>query len=93
MFRFEIRGCLPFLFLFFVLFIFFKLWYLIVLLVFAAIAVSIISQFKSYIQLKKKEKEQSYEPQKGEVYKICSYCGAKVKRSSETCPQCGNSLN
>lgn len=92
MYRFEVRGCLPFLFLFFVFFVLFKLWYLIILLIFAVVVMNVISQIKYNLELKKKEQEQNYEPQKGEVYKICAYCGAKIKRYAETCPQCGRSV-
>ena len=93
MYKIEIQGCLPFLILFLILFFVLKLWYLIVLFILVLLAVGVVKELQYKFILKQKEKEQNYTPNKGEVYKLCRFCGAKVKRSAEKCPQCGHSLD
>lgn len=92
MYKIQIQGCLPFLIIFIFLFIVLKLWIVLVLFIFAALIYSFVSQLIYRIALKKKEMEQNYTPNKGEVYKICPFCGINVKRTAKTCPQCGHSL-
>lgn len=94
MYKIELKGCLPILLItFFIIFIAFKLWFLIVLIFLFFIFKNTIMEIIHNIRQKQLEKEMSYHPEKGEVYKICPYCGRNVKRSCEKCPNCGNKLD
>lgn len=94
MYKLEFQGCLPFLLIFALfLFIAFKLWFVIVILLLIYFFRTLISTINLNIKLKQKEKEQNYTPVKGEVYKVCPYCQTNVKRSAETCPNCGKPLD
>ena len=94
MYKIELQGCLP-IFLIGALFLFvaLKLWFVIVILIFIFVMKNIIASISLNIKLKQKEKELHYTPHKGEVYKICPYCNANVKRSAERCPNCGHDLD
>lgn len=90
MYKIEFKGCLIItLLLAFIIFAIFKLWFLLVLIALFFIFKDYLNIVKTNIKHKEREKEIKYEPEKGEVYKICPYCGIKVKRSCEKCPQCG----
>ncbi len=93
MYKIEIKGCLIIsLILFFIIFALLKLWYLVVLVVLVFIFRDYINTVKINIKEKEREKEINYEPEMGEVYKICPYCGQKVKHSQMKCPNCNNDL-
>ncbi len=94
MYRLQIQGCLPlFLILLLLLFIGIKLWFVFAIIILFYVVQNIISSVNIQMKLKQKEKETHYEPQKGEVYKVCPTCGISVKRSVDKCPQCGNDLD
>ncbi|MDD3237489.1 MAG: zinc ribbon domain-containing protein [Candidatus Gastranaerophilales bacterium] len=93
MYKFQIQGCLPVLLILgLLLFIALKLWFLIAIVVFIYLIKNFIAKLNINIELKKKEKEANYAPNKGEVYKVCPVCGKNVKRSAEKCPNCGSDL-
>lgn len=93
MYKIEIKGCLIIsLILFFIIFALLKLWYLVVLVVLVFIFRDYINTVKINIKEKEREKEINFEPEMGEVYKICPYCGQKVKHSQTKCPNCNNDL-
>lgn len=90
MFSFEMRGCLSvFLILFLLLFLALKLWFVFAIILIIYIAKNFITSVNFNINVKKKEQEMNYEPKKGEVYKVCPFCGQSVKRSASKCPNCG----
>lgn len=94
MYKFEIQGCLPVLILgSLLIFIAFKLWFLIAIIILIYLVKNFVAQIKINIELKKKEKEINYAPNKGEVYRVCPDCGTSVKRSSDTCPNCGKKFD
>ncbi len=94
MFKLELQGCLPILLIFFLLTIVgFKLWYLFLAILF----IFVVKNFASIIIFNykngQKQKDIHFEPQKGEIYKVCPNCGINVKRSAEKCPQCGKQFD
>lgn len=94
MYKVELQGCLPvFIVLALFLFIAFKLWFLIAIFLIIYLLRNFVSAINLNIKLKQKEKEEHYEPHRGEVYKVCPYCNINVKRSVEKCPKCGNPLD
>ena len=94
MYRFEISGCLTLLITFLIVFFLVReLWWLIV-------GIAVISIVLYYCKLiykihkdKELQKEQNYEPEMGEVFKVCPYCNAKVKVTAVSCPCCNRALN
>ena len=45
-------------------------------------------RLKANVVKHNEEKEKSFEPEIGEVYKVCPYCGNNVKRNATYCPHC-----
>lgn len=45
-------------------------------------------RLKANVVKHKEEKEKNFEPEIGEVYKVCPYCGNNVKRNATYCPHC-----
>ncbi len=94
MYKFEIQGCLSFLLIIAVIiFLTAKLWWVIVGL--AVVAIVYYYARLTYLAViqKNKEAEMNYEPKEGEVFKVCPFCGAKVKVSAPVCPRCNHPLN
>ena len=93
-FRSDFSGCLISLILFLLLLSLLKeLWWLIV-----GIAVVLIVAYwcrKIYLLLLNNKNEQynKYNPEMGEVFKICPYCNSKVRVTEITCPVCKRALN
>lgn len=94
MYKFEISGCLTLLITFLVVFFLVReLWWLIVGVAIIAIVLyycKLIYQMHKDRQL---QKEQNYNPEMGEVFKVCPYCNAKVKVTAISCPCCNRALN
>lgn len=94
MYRVELSGCLTLLIMLTVVYFLVKeLWWL-----FVGIALIIIVSYYANliyktIVYKKQQDEQNYNPQMGEVFKVCPYCNAKVKVTAVTCPCCNRALN
>ena len=62
----------------------------------AAIALIIIVYYwgkKIYTLLCEKKQSSSYNPEMGDVYKVCPYCGSKVRAAETVCPVCSKTLN
>lgn len=91
MYRIGPLGCL-FSILWIWLFFTLKLYYLVfgVLILIAAFVIFFICKNKYKVHIENKEK--SFEPEIGEVYKICPYCNNDVKRSTKICPHCKSEL-
>ena len=94
MYRVELSGCLTLLIILAIVYFLVKeLWWL-----FVGIALIIIVSYYSNliyktIVYKKQQDEQNYNPQMGEVFKVCPYCNSKVKVTAVTCPCCKRALN
>ena len=86
-------GCLLLTILFVWLFIKLKLYYLIAFVVLLAVAYNFYNKTKMKIEEHREEKERNYEPEIGEVSKICPCCGQNIKRSAKTCPHCKASFD
>ena len=81
-------GCLLWTALFVWLFIKLKLYYLVAFIILIAIIFHFYKKTKTRIEEYKEEQERNFEPEIGEVSKICPCCGQNVKRSAKTCPHC-----
>ncbi len=91
-YRFDITGCLTLLIiLFFLVFLFTKLWWLVAIIVLIYIINTYIASFRQKIAQKKAEQD-TFKPEMGQSYKICPYCGEKVKVTDLKCPKCGREL-
>lgn len=90
----NISGCLISALIFLLLLYLLKeLWWMIV-----GIAVILIAAYwgKKIYYIVKNEKDiknANYNPQMGEVFKICPYCNSKVRVTEVTCPNCKRALN
>lgn len=97
MYKIQIQGCLPIIIILMILsFVFFvalKLWLVFAVLLLIYLMRNFIQSAVNKVQLTKEEKEKNYTPHKGEVYKICPYCGSSIKRTAEKCPHCGGSID
>lgn len=94
MYKIEIPGCLITLLILFLTYHLIKeLWWLIV----GIILIIIVSYYARLIYLtiqqRKKEEQMNYNPDMGEVYKVCPYCNTAVKVTEKTCPCCNRALN
>lgn len=85
-------GCLFFTIILVWLFVKLKLYYILGFLILLALAYKFFQKTKVKIAEHKEEKEKNFEPEIGEVYKICPYCGNNVKRSANVCPHCKNQI-
>jgi Ca2+/Na+ antiporter len=94
MYKIEIQGCLSTLLIFLlILFVVKELWWLIVGLILICIAIYYGNLIYQTVKNKQKENEINYNPQMGEVFKVCPYCNTKVKVTEKTCPCCNRALN
>lgn len=94
MYRVEFSGCLTaFLFFAILLFLLKQFWWLIVGIALILIAIYYFNLIYTTIKVKNSEKEKNYNPEMGEVYKICPYCNTKVRVTAPTCPNCSRALN
>ncbi len=86
-------GCL--LWTIFLVWLFFKLklYYVIFFIIILAAAYNLYLKTKNKIQSHIENKERNFEPEIGEVYKVCAFCGKDVKRSAKICPHCKNNLD
>ncbi len=92
--RIEISGCLTSLLVLLITYYLIKeLWWLIV----GIILIIVVSYYARLIYLtvqqKNKEAQMNYNPDMGEVYKVCPYCNTAVKVTEKTCPCCNRALN
>lgn len=92
--RIEISGCLTSLIILLITYYLIKeLWWLIV----GIIVILIVSYYARLvylsIQRKNRESQINYNPEMGEVYKVCPYCNTMVKVTEKTCPCCNRALN
>ncbi len=90
----NLTGCLLSIFLMLLIFFLIKeLWWFFVGLILIAVAIYYGKLIYETIKNKQLEKETNYNPQMGEVYKVCPYCNTKVKVTETTCPNCKRALN
>ncbi len=90
----NLTGCLLSIFLMLLIFFLIKeLWWFFVGLILIAVAIYYGKLIYETIKNKQLEKEMNYNPQMGEVYKVCPYCNTKVKVTETTCPNCKRALN
>ena len=87
-------GCLISIIILVIIFAIIKeFWWLIV----GIILISIVAYYAKMIYETIKEqnikKKTEYNPQMGEVYKVCPFCNTKVKVTETTCPNCKHALN
>ena len=85
-------GCLLWTILFVWLFFELKLYYVVGFLIVLAVGYNLYRQTRTKIIEYNEEKERSYEPEMGEVYKVCPYCKKDVKRLAKICPHCKMNL-
>lgn len=94
MYRIEISGCLTSLILLLIAYFLVKeLWWFFVGIVLILIAIYFGNLIYNVVLQKYKDKDQNYNPQMGEVYKICPYCNTQVKANAQICPCCNKNLN
>lgn len=94
MYKIEISGCLTSLFiLMLVILVIKELWWFIVGLAVIIIVLYYAKLIYKNITAGNNSGNEQYNPQMGEVYKICPYCNAKVKVTAVTCPVCKHALN
>lgn len=79
--------------LLFIFFIIKELWWFIVGIILILIALYYGKLIYETIKNKQIEYRTNYTPEMGEVYKVCPYCGTKVKVVEKTCPKCKHDLN
>lgn len=82
--------------IFLILLIFFlikELWWLIVGLIVIAIVTYYAKLIYETIKEKNERAKANYNPEMGEVYKVCPFCNTKVKVTETTCPNCKHALN
>ncbi|MCD7739922.1 MAG: hypothetical protein LUH11_01040 [Candidatus Gastranaerophilales bacterium] len=94
MYKYELNGCLTAVFILLLfLFLVKELWWFIIGIIIVIITAYYLNLIYRTISQKQKEKRENYNPQMGEVYKICPYCSTKVKVTEKTCPCCKRALN
>ena len=94
MYRIELSGCLTLLIILAIVYFLVKeLWWLFVGIALIIIVAYYANLIYKTIVYKKEQESQNYNPQMGEVFKICPYCNAKVKVTATTCPCCQRALN
>ena len=93
-FKSDLSGCLiSLLFFLLALYLLKELWWLIVGIALIVVVFYWGKKIYLYLVNSKKIKDAEYNPQMGEVYKVCPFCNAKLKVTAITCPYCGKSLN
>lgn len=91
-YRFDITGCLTVLIiLMFIGFLLTKLWWLVAIMFLIWLINTFIAVFQQKLAQKKTEKA-AFNPEMGQSYKVCPYCGEKVKVTDLKCPKCGREL-
>lgn len=65
-----------------------KLYYIIFAVIILAFVYNVYLRIKSNLKKYNEDKEKNFEPEIGEVYKLCPYCGNNVKRYATSCPHC-----
>ena len=94
MYKIEFSGCLTtILFLLLIGYLIKELWWLIVGIIIILIVLYYANLIYQNIAYKKEQKDANYTPEMGEVYKVCPYCGSKVKVTAISCPVCKKELN
>ena len=94
MYRVELSGCLTLLIILAIVYFLVKeLWWLFVGIALIIIVSYYLNLIYKTIVYKKQQNEQNYNPQMGEVFKVCPYCNSKVKVTAVTCPCCKRALN
>ena len=86
-------GCLLWTILLVWLFFKLKLYYVIFFIIILAFAYNLYVHIKGKIKVLKENKDKSYEPEIGEVYKICPFCNKDIKRNATICPHCRNKID
>ncbi len=91
-YRFDITGCLTVLLvLAFIVFLVTKLWWVVAIIVLIWMVNTFIAVFMQKLEQKKAEND-AFNPELGQSYKVCPYCGEKVKVTELKCPKCGREL-
>ncbi|MBQ4122938.1 hypothetical protein IJD44_04350 [bacterium] len=94
MYRIDFSGCLVSIFILLVIgYLIKELWWLIVGIIVILIVLFYANLIYYNISSKKAEKDANYDPEMGEVYKVCPYCSSKVKVTATVCPVCNHELN
>jgi uncharacterized membrane protein YraQ (UPF0718 family) len=86
-------GCFIWLIILTWLFFALKIYYLVFAAIIVMVAVYYYFKLKKSLIEKKEEQERNFEPQMGEVYKICPNCGNNVKRNASACPHCNHKFD
>ena len=90
--NYELTGC--FISLLIISLIFFlvkELWWLGIIVILIYLIRPYIIMLKEKLDEKKAEKER-FKPEAGQSYKVCPYCGEKVRVTELKCPKCGREL-
>ena len=91
-YRFDITGCLTLLIILaFIVFLVTKLWWVVAIMFVIWLVNMYIATIQEKLAQKKAEKE-AFNPEPGQSYKVCPYCGEKVKVTELKCPKCGREL-
>ena len=94
MFNSEFWGCLVTILILAITFALIReFWWLIVGIILICIVAYYGKLIYETIKNKESEAEKNYNPQMGEVYKVCRFCNTKVKVTETTCPNCKRDLN
>ncbi len=94
MYKIELSGCLTsFIIILIIYFLVKELWWFIVGIIGLMILYQYADLIYKTIKNKQEEKKANYNPEMGEVYKICPYCNSKLRISEQTCPFCKRALN
>lgn len=70
-----------------------EFWWLIVGIIVICIVAYYAKLIYELLLQKNNGTNNNYNPQMGEVFKICPYCNTKVKVTESTCPNCKRALN
>lgn len=90
----EFLGCLISILILAIVFAIIKeFWWLIVGIIIISIVAYYAKLIYETIKNKSIENEINYNPEMGEVYKVCPFCNTKVKVTETTCPNCKRALN
>lgn len=94
MYRIDLSGCLTSIALMLITFFIVKeLWWFIVGILVIAIVYYYANLIYQNVQSKNTNGDENYNPEMGEVYKVCPYCNSKVKVTAVSCPVCNRALN
>ena len=94
MFSSEVLGCLVTILIIAITFAIIKqFWWVIVGIILICIVAYYAKLIYETIKNKQNISGNNYNPQMGEVYKVCPFCNTKVKVTETTCPNCKRDLN